>query len=143
MADSYKYIPYKGVNPVKRLYEEKFLLEKAYDFLNVLIRGNTLFVTGYYQPSEYSIVYEYKLKFTPGIRPQVFSTQPQIAYNDDIHMYSRDGSLCLFYPKDYSFTHLSYLFNTIIPWIHEWYLYYELYLLKGKWLHPYVGHRRI
>jgi len=143
MEDNYRYIPYRGVNPVKRLYDEKHLLEKAYDFLNVVIRGNTLFAKGYCQPSEHSTVYEYKLMFTPGIRPMVFTTQPQIAYNNDIHMYSRDGSLCLFYPKDQSFTHLSHLFNTIIPWTHEWYLYYELYLLKGKWLHPYVDHRRI
>jgi len=143
MEDHYKYIPYKGENPVKKLNVEKHLLEKAYDFLNVDIRGNTLLATGKCQPSEYSIVYEYKLRYTPGLRPQVYTIQPQIQYNNDIHMYSKDGSLCLFYPKDRSFTHLSNLFNTIIPWTHEWFLYYELYQIKGKWLHPYVDHRRI
>jgi hypothetical protein len=137
------YIPFKGVNPVKVLYEEKHLLEKAYDFLKVAIRGNMLYATGYCQPSEYSAVYEYKLRFSPGMKPKVFAIQPQIAYHDDIHMYSSDNSLCLYYPKDYSFTNLSHLFNTIVPWTHEWFLYYELYLLKGKWFHPYVDHKKI
>jgi hypothetical protein len=137
------YIPFKGVNPVKVLYEEKHLLERAYDFLKINVRGNTLYATGYCQPSEYSINYEYKLRFTTGMKPKVFTVQPQIAYHDDIHMYSSDNSLCLYYPKDYSFTSASHLFNTIIPWTHEWYLYYELYLLKGKWLHPYVDHKKI
>ncbi|SDG37383.1 hypothetical protein ACRQ5D_24770 [Mucilaginibacter sp. P25] len=137
------YLPFKGINPIKVLFNEKYLLEKAYDFLNVAIRGNTLFAVGFCQPSEYSAIYRYKLRFTPGLRPKVFTCEPRIIYNNDIHMYSSDHSLCLYYPKDYSFTSLSNLYNTIIPWTHEWYLYYELYLLKGKWLHPYVDHKKI
>lgn len=122
---------------------EKHLLEKSYDFLSVNISGGILYAKGSCQPTEYSATYQYKLKFTPGIRPKVYTIEPQIAYHTDIHMYSSDNSLCLYYPNDYSFTTSSHLYNTIIPWAHEWYLYYELYLLKGKWLHPFVDHKKI
>jgi hypothetical protein len=138
-----KYMPIHGINPMKRVYEERYLLEKAYDFLSVKIKGTTLWATGACQPSDHSIRYEYKLRYTPGESPKVFTIDPQIAYHDDIHMYSRDNSLCLYYPRDYSFTSSSHLYNTIIPWAHEWFLYYELYLLKGKWLHPFVSHQKI
>ena len=138
-----RYIPYRGVSPAQVLYVEKRLLEKEFDFLSVKVSGSTLYAKGFCQPSAYSITYEYKLKFSPGGRPKVYPVQPQIVYNDNIHMYSKDNSLCLYYPKDYSFTSCSHLFNTIIPWTHEWFLYYELYVLKGQWLHPYVDHKKI
>jgi hypothetical protein len=128
---------------MRRLLLEKHLLEAAYGFLTVKIVGCTLYATGWCRPSEYSIRYEYKLTFKIDSRPKVITLQPQITYNDDIHLYSSDNSLCLYYPRDFSFTSDSHLFNTIIPWTHEWYLYYELFLLKGKWLHPYVDHKKI
>ncbi|WP_179413717.1 hypothetical protein HDF19_13315 [Mucilaginibacter sp. E4BP6] len=143
MAAKNYFMPKKGINPIKVLYQERHLLEKAYDFLTITIQENTLFVKGYCQPSEYSQIYEYELRFSPGMKPKVFTKKPKIEYHDDIHMYSSDNSLCLYYPKDFSFTDRLHLFNTIIPWTHEWYLYYELYLLKGKWLHPYVDHKKI
>jgi hypothetical protein len=137
------FIPPKGENPMQRIRLEKHLLEKAYNFLEVKISDGALSVKGTCQPSEFSVKYEYKVKFTPGSNPKVYPMIPKIAYNDEIHMYAQDNTLCLYYPHDYSFTDRSHLFNTIIPWTHEWYLYYELYLLKGKWLHPYVDHRKI
>lgn len=94
------------------------------------------------QPSEHSAIYEYKISYIPGRPPKVFVISPKIAYDDNIHMY-RDGSLCLYYPKDYSWTATSNIYNTIIPWTHEWFIFYELYLLTGEWKHPFVDHKRI
>lgn len=122
---------------------EKHLLEKHYDFLEVKISGGVLYAYGSCQPDEFSPVYHYKLKYIPGKPPKVYPIDPVIPYSPDIHLYAEDNRLCLYFPNDESWTDQTRLYNAIIPWTHEWFLFYELYLLTGKWLHPYVEHRRI
>lgn len=124
------------------MFIEKHLLEKNYSFLKVHINNDTLTCRGFCQPSEYSIRYEYRVNYTPGWAPKVYVISPQIKYSTEIHMYS-DGRLCLYYPDDYSWTSSSHLFETIIPWTHEWFLFYELYTLTGDWKHPFVDHKHI
>ena len=137
------YIPKRRLNNSHRLQLEKRLLEKHYTFLTCRIIGGVLFVYGSCRPGEYSITYAYKLKFVPGKPPKVYVTQPEIPYNDDIHLYADDNRLCLHFPNDYSWTDDSHLFDTIIPWTHEWFLFYELYLLTGDWQHLFVSQRKI
>jgi hypothetical protein len=141
MAGS-NFIPTGGHNTAWILGMEKNLLIKHYDFLNVSTDGKHLRCIGRYKPSEISIEYTYKLKFTPGFRPNVYVSDPIIEYNDDIHMYPIDNSLCLYHPDDFSWTRSSHLYNTIIPWTHEWFLFYELYQIYGTWLHPAVLHNK-
>lgn len=137
------YLPYQGINNLKALLLEKRLLEKNYDFLKVKVIDNILYCEGVFRPVEESEEYRYVLKFSVGKHPRVYVKEPIIQYNDDIHMYSSDNSLCLYYPKDFNFTDESHLYDTIVPWIHEWFVFYELYLIKGKWLHPYVEHKKL
>lgn len=137
-----KYIPVRRLNRTHNLYLEKHLLERHYSFLNTYITNNTLICIGIHQPTEYSANYKYEVTYKYGKHPTVNVISPNIEYNNDIHMY-KNNSLCLYYPKDYSFTHDSHLYNTIIPWTHEWFVYYELYLITGIWQHPYVKHNKI
>lgn len=137
-----RFIPITTLNRGKQIAVEKHLLEKHYTFLTSKLKGNTLECCGQCQPSEHSPVYTYRVTYTPDRPPKVFILSPKIAYDESIHMYS-DGSLCLYYPRDYSWTSSSKLYNTIIPWTHEWFLFYELYLLTGEWKHPFVNHKRI
>lgn len=137
-----KYIPAIIPNRGRLLAAEKYLLEKHYSFVSVIIKGATLHCRGWCQPSEYSTVYHYKIIYKPNRPPQVFVVSPSIVYNDEIHMYG-DGSLCLYYPKDFSWTSSSNLYNTIIPWTHEWFIFYELYLITGEWKHPFINHQAI
>lgn len=137
------FIPKHKHNSSHILMVEKHLLEKHYDHLTVNIRDRVLIAYGICKPSQESITYTFKIKFDPGNAPAVYVTDPQITYNDEIHMYSEDNRLCLYYPKDYSWNYKSHLFNTIVPWTHEWFLFYELYQITGKWLHPFVEHRKI
>jgi hypothetical protein len=81
------------------------------------------------------------VKLTAGERPKVYAINPKIPYNEDIHMYEDDNRLCLYYPKDFRWTEKVHLYNTIIPWTHEWFLFYELYKIYGKWMHPEVNHK--
>ncbi len=137
------FIPQHRLNPAHLLRLEIALLEKHYDFLTAKLVGGVLFIYGYCQPTEHSPVYNYKVVYNPKLPPKVYIMEPQIAYNENIHMYSHDNSLCLYYPWDHSWVEGSRLFDTIIPWTHKWFLYYELYLLTGKWEHPYVDHRKL
>ena len=135
-----KFIPKKQVNDACRLNIEKHFLVKHYDFLTVTISGKKLKCIGYCKPCAYSDLYKYEVNYTPSKHPDVYVKTPNIEYHEDIHMYPHDNSLCLYYPKDFSWTTSSHLYNTIIPWTHEWFLFYELYKIHGKWFHPSVPH---
>ena len=135
------YIPIRGIKKHLALMQEKHLIKKNFSFLNCQIKDGKLLCFGKCQPTEMSIVYHYRIEWEPGKNPKVFTFNPEIKYDDNIHMYS-DGSLCLYYPNDFSFNIKSHLHETIVPWIHEWYLFYELYLIKGVWLHPFVEHKK-
>lgn len=137
-----RFIPLKGNNTFQSLVLEKRLIDNYFPFINTKIVGDSLLCYGYCQPSEYSIIYEYRIEYKAGEYPNVYPTYPKIEYHDDIHLYN-DLSLCLYYPKDFSFTKESHLYNTIIPWIQEWYVFYEIYQITGKWQHPFVEHNKI
>jgi len=137
-----KFIPEKGRNTFQSLVLEKRLIDDYFPFINTKIIGNTLFGYGYCQPSEFSTTYQYRIEYMAGEYPHVNPISPKIDYNDDIHLYS-DLSLCLHYPKDFSFSEDSHLYNTIIPWTQEWFVFYEIYQITGKWEHPYVPHKKI
>lgn len=138
MAFHKKYRP----NPIALVNVEKRLIEKHYDFLDCKINKGVLYCYGICQPTEESITYSYRIKYAPLSKPKVTVTNPVIAYNDDIHMYN-DTSLCLYYPEDMTWNCSSHrLYDTIIPWTHEWFVFFELYQITGKWLHPEVRHKK-
>lgn len=138
-----RYIPFHGIKKDLAIFLERKLLKKHFPFLRFQIRDGKLFCYGYFQPSEFSITYHYRIEWEPGAPPKVFPINPHIDYDDDIHIY-REGNLCLYYPKDFIYDcQSSHIHETIIPWTHEWFVFYELYLIKGRWLHPYVEHRKI
>jgi hypothetical protein len=135
-------IPISQKSTFELLNLERHLLQKHYAFLKVKISGTNLVVEGTCQPTEHSIIYQYRIGYTPGKQPKVYITEPEIAYNSEIHMYG-DKRLCLYYPGDFSFTENSHLFNTVIPWTHEWFVFYELFQITGRWHHPFVDHKAI
>lgn len=122
------------------LKREIALLEEHYNFLSMEISNGALYCYGEFKPTDYSITYRYRVKYNPLKSPSVTVRDPMIAYHDDIHMYPKDDSLCLYHKSDLVWTTHDHLYNTIIPWTHEWFVYYELYQITGKWEHPFVPH---
>ena len=118
---------------------ERVLLQRHYDFLHTEIRRDVLYCYGQFQPSAASTTYDYRITYDPPSVPKVRVREPRIAYNKDIHVY-KDGDLCLYYPPDMTWTPDCHLFNTIVPWTQEWFVFYELYQISGKWEHPFVPH---
>ena len=137
------FIPKHRLNHAHLLRVEASLLKKHYDFLTTRIINGVLYVFGFCKPTELSVTYHYKIKYDPAKYPKVYAVDPEILYNEEIHMYSDDNRLCLYYPRDNSWNERSRLFDTIIPWTHKWFLFYELYLITGKWKHPFVDHRKL
>jgi len=125
------------------LIREKKLIESHYEFLNCKIKDTKLVCTGVVKPTKHSKEYSIKLIYDGLNAPRVYVVEPEIEYHDDIHIYPKEGNLCLYHPAIDNF-HWNYRKNnvhdTIIPWALEWFVYYELYQITGKWKHPFVAH---
>ncbi len=127
------------------LNRERKLIISNYDFIECKISKNKLICLGKTKPTEFSIEYEFKIEYGGVNSPKVLTVNPVIEYSDDIHMFPKDNSLCLYHPKTDNFKwdfKRHQLYDTIIPWTLEWFVYYELYLISGKWEHHFVPHKR-
>lgn len=124
------------------LIREKKLIENNFDFLKCTIKNEVLLCEGFCKPTPLSIEYKFQISYNGKSSPKVNIIDPQISYNDDIHMFPSDNSLCLYHSSDIIWDYKKHhLFNTIIPWTIEWFVFYEIYLITGKWEHPFVPHK--
>ncbi|WP_416044592.1 hypothetical protein ACMXKO_10175 [Clostridium tyrobutyricum] len=83
-------------------------------------------------PTEKSNTYTVKINYLYKKVPKVYVIEPQILRNSP-HIYP-DKSLCLYYPKDFSFDKkTSLIADTIIPWTAEWLYFYEIWMETGIW----------
>jgi hypothetical protein len=125
-----------------------FVLQKkrimaAYPSFECTLAREVLTCNAKITPSEgsdtYSIRITYKLK---GI-PRVKVTHPKIPQElwQKVHIYS-NGTLCLYDHRVEAqpWKWQNNLHETIIPWTAEWLVYYELFLVFGKWLGPEAEH---
>jgi|TARA_R100000501_G_C2623480_1_gene116602 hypothetical protein len=125
------------------LIREKKLIESHYDLLICSITKNGLCCKGSYKPTSYSKPYSFSVTYSGKNPPDIHVTEPQINYHDDIHMYPKGESLCLYHPETDNLhwdAKKNNIYDTIIPWTLEWFVYYELYLITGKWEHPFKPH---
>jgi hypothetical protein len=128
------------------LIREKKLIESNYDFLKCTIKQNKLICKGIVKPTEYSKEYNIRIDYDGINSPKVYVIEPEIEYSDDIHIYPKEGNLCLYHQEtdDFYWDYRKHnIFDTIIPWALEWFVYYELYHITGKWEHPYKPHRTV
>lgn len=119
---------------------QKKELEKKFSFLKCRIENDTLICRGEFKPN--SNTYDVRIEFRAGSFPQVYILKPLINPYADIHIY-KEGSLCLFYPGDLKWKNTTSIAENTIPWIYEWIIFYELYLLTGVWEGEYVPHGKI
>ncbi len=94
---------------------------------------------GTLQPTPDSTVYEVMIVHEPDRMPRVWVERPSIR-KDAWHRYP-DGSLCLYWPKEWRWTPRESLAETIVPWTAFWLYYYELWCIAGDWLGPSSPHR--
>lgn len=92
---------------------------------------------GFLRPGETSEQYRIRLHYQLGRSPKVFVVEPELSCrNDETKIPHRfgDGSLCLYYPKNYEWNSDMKLAETIVPWTSLWLHYYELWHATGEWL---------
>lgn len=98
------------------------------------IANGTATFFGHLQPRftspQYMVKMEYKLKDIP----RVWVISPRL-HPDAVHLYA-DKHLCLYWPREWSWTSDQCIADTIIPWTGSWLFYYELWLDTGRWLGP-------
>lgn len=126
------------------LIREKKLIEANFDFIKCKIKNQKLICEGVCKPTGLSVNYKFSIAYDGRLSPKVNVIEPTIEYNDDIHMFPSDNNLCLYHSSDMIWDFRKHnIFNTIIPWTIEWFIFYELYLITGKWEHPFVSHKSI
>ncbi|GGG24792.1 hypothetical protein GCM10011344_26830 [Dokdonia pacifica] len=132
------------VSPIRLiLIREMKLLKSYYPFLDCKIISDKLICIGKTKPSDLSVEYTFKLIYDGVTVPRVYIVSPQVEYNDDIHIYPEEKNLCLYHPLVDNFIwnyKKDHIYDTILPWTLEWFVYYELYLISGKWEHPFIPH---
>jgi hypothetical protein len=89
---------------------------------------------GWLQPQETSQSYQIRIQHTPGSAPRVYVDSPPLA--EGVHHLNSDGSLCLYWPKEWRWTPQTVMAETILVWAAMWLFYYELWLEIGEWLGP-------
>jgi len=101
-------------------------------------RGNGVWI-GTLQPTPESTIYKIRVVDRAPKFPRVYVLEPKLIEGAP-HVYS-DGSLCLFYPKDFSWNKKSLIAETIIPWTSLWLYFYEIWLKTGYWYGNSVKHK--
>lgn len=116
------------------LLHQKMLIERHYDFLKVLVEDGILICQGVVRSVDFKNVYKIEIRCVCGFEPYSKIIEPvDIEPNLKIHMYN-DHSLCLHYGPDMDWNACTPIYKYTVPWVIEWILYYELYLINGgKW----------
>ena len=116
---------------------QKHFVEQYFPCFRCALRKNVLKCVGTITPSVHCNTYEIGIRYRNKGIPEVRIRRPEILRR--VHMYS-NGTLCLYdYRKQPWSTHDN-IHEKIIPWTAEWLVFYELFLITGRWLGPEAPH---
>ncbi len=125
----------RWVKPPQLTYAQQIgKLRKAYPGFRLRWKKGDPLWEGSFQPRISSPSYRLQICYSSGSIPKVWVLSPALADNPP-HVYG-DGSLCLYWPKEWRWRDQEYIADTILPWAALWLYYYELWLDTGQWLGP-------
>jgi hypothetical protein len=93
---------------------------------------------GMLQPTSKSPKYSVKVSYQPYSAPKVEVIHPAL-HPHPKHTYP-DGSLCLYWPTEETWSGQNILNRTILIWAAEWLYCYEIWLASGEWVGPEAPH---
>lgn len=100
-------------------------------------RGGGLKSVGLLHPSVLTGEYLVRIEYRFGWLPSTFVDSPLLIGRPGQlrvpHTYGPDQP-CLFYPKRREWSSTMAIANTIVPWLAEWLVFYELWHVTGSWL---------
>lgn len=134
-SDKYKNA-YTGI-----IIERKLIKNRYSQFYCRLEKNKILKCRGVIKPTSSSINYAFLIDYNYLGSPKTYITDPNIKYDSKIHLY-KDKSLCLYDCREDPWNHTKHISDTIIPWISEWIVYYEIYKLTGIWIGTEVEHSK-
>lgn len=134
-----RYIPKKRHNDGRHLAVQKLLMRKHFPCFECSLKGGLLECFGEITPSEECETYRIRIRLVRGLTPKVRVLKPRILPSSKIHTYG-NGDLCLYDHRDQPWMSDDNLHEKIVPWTAEWLVYYELFLLTGKWMGPEAPH---
>ncbi|MDF9832359.1 hypothetical protein M2103_000569 [Ereboglobus sp. PH5-5] len=135
-------IPLNRSRHYRHFVLQSLLVPKHFPGFKCKLHRGKLDCVGEIQPTDYSNKYTIRIQYKEWESPQVRILAPYIEPKTEIHMYG-NGILCLYHPPTQPWSGAYDLHKTIIPWIAEWLVYYELYLIDGKWIGPAIPHDTI
>ncbi len=133
-----KYRTAKRIN----LVVQALNLKKVFPESRYFIRFNCLIWEADLTPSALSSTYTIRIKYKLKKRPDIYVIKPALIVSDEKSLpHTYPGKrLCLYYPKANEWRGDMLLVKTIVPWISEWLLHYEIWIATGKWcaggIHP-------
>ena len=89
---------------------------------------------GTLQPSPSSPAYAIRIVYRKRGDPKVWVLSPRLVRRAP-HLYD-DGTLCLYWPKEWRWTDDQSIALTIVVWSALWLQYYEIWKLLGVWMGP-------
>jgi hypothetical protein len=124
------------------LMVQAFNLKKEFPKSRYLIRRNCLTWEADLTPSTLSKTYTVQLIYKLNKSPDIHVTKPKLVIPEGEslpHTYPGER-LCLYYPGIGEWRGDMLLVKTIVPWISEWLVNYEIWLGTSKWcgggIHP-------
>lgn len=120
---------------------QKHLVEKYFPRFRCRLHKGILTCVGNITPSEHCNTYRIEIRLNLGGVPMVRILEPGILPEiyRRVHIY-RNGTLCLYDPRERPWSNRDNLHETVIPWTAEWLVYYELFLISGEWHGPEAPH---
>ena len=110
-------------------------LQKLFPSSRVSFKRSQLTWVVTLQPSPLSQTYKVRLQYKLDERPDIEVLEPTLEERDGQrppHLYPK-GRLCLYLPRMNEWNGEMLLADTIVPWISEWLLNYEIWLATGEW----------
>jgi hypothetical protein len=128
--------------PARTLGQQQWLMSQKFPAFHYSRQNNIATWKGALQPTRKSPVYLIKVNYRYANQqskaPKVWVLNPEIHPNAK-HRYP-DASLCLYFPKDGSWSPHKFIAETIVPWAALWLLFYEIWLDTDFWYGPEAPH---
>ena len=120
---------------------QKMLVESHFPCFKCSLHLGNLVCRGSITPSDGCSKYSVQICYKQNGIPEVRIINPTIPKDiwRKVHIYDK-GMLCLYDCREQPWKCTDNLHEKIIPWTAEWLVFYELFLICGKWLGPEALH---